>query len=100
MWHVRLVRLHEVDAHEEWLVGFAYLVKIVRGGLFDVPIEEWDSDDALFRRVNILSVDLEFLMRLLACIAGHGPLRDLGEHRPQILAHVGKPRWVCIGVSI
>ena len=27
--HVRLVYLHEVDAHEERLVGFGYLVEVV-----------------------------------------------------------------------
>jgi hypothetical protein len=71
--HVRLVHLHEVDAHEERLVRvLRRFVEIVDGRLLHVLVEERNPDATgtpFLRRVHVLTVDLEFLNRLLACFA-------------------------------
>ena len=47
--HVRLVDLHEVDVHEEWLVRrLAAVIEIVEGCFLDVLVEERNADDASF----------------------------------------------------
>ena len=98
--HVRLVHLHEVDAHEERLVGFGRLVEILKRRLLDILVEERNPDHALFGRVDILAVDLEFFDRLFPCFAGERTLGHLVEHRAQLRVHVGEPGRVAIGVGI
>ena len=100
MRHVRLVHLHEVDAHEERLVGLGRAVEIVERRLLDVLVEEGDADDALVGRVDVLAVDLEVLPRRLARVARQRALGHLREHRAQLRAHVGEPGRVGIGVGV
>src|SRR5262249_1685319 len=41
---IRLVHLHEIDAHEEWLAGFRCSVEIIDRRFLNVIIEERDPD--------------------------------------------------------
>jgi hypothetical protein len=61
--HVRLMHLHEIDAHEEALRRPRVAIEIVEGRLLDIGVEEGNADHALLAadhgRVDILAVDLE-----------------------------------------
>ena len=97
---VRLVHLHEVDAHEEGLRRMGMLVEIIERRLLDIFVEERDADHALLGRVHILAVDLEVLMRRLARVAGERALGHLIEHRPKLGIHVREPGRVPVGVGV
>ena len=98
--HVRLVHLHEVDAHEERLAGLGRPVEVLERRLLDVLVEERDADDALRRRVDVLAVDLELLARRLPRVAGQSALGHLREHRAQLRGHVGEPGRVRVRVGV
>ena len=97
---VRLVHLHEVDAHEERGPGCGRLVEILRRGLLDVLVEERNPHHALRRRVDVLAVDLGHLAHRLPRSAVQQPLGDLREHRAQGVGHVREPRRVGVGVGV
>ena len=102
--HVRLVHLHEVDAHEDRLARIRIAIEIVERRLFDVAVEERNADDAFAAvddgRVDVLTVDLEFLTRRLARIARQRALGHPLEHRAQLRVHVREPGRVGVGVGI
>src|SRR5262249_9099746 len=54
--HVRLMHLHEVDAHEERLCRIRVAVEIVERCLLDILIEERNAHNTLLRRVDVLTV--------------------------------------------
>jgi hypothetical protein len=97
---VRLVHLHEVDAHEERLGGLGRLVEILERGLLDIGVEEGDADHALVGRVDILAVDLEVLLGGLARLARERALGHPLEHLAQLRVHVREPVRVGIGVGV
>ena len=98
--HVGLMHLHEVDAHEERIVRMRVLVEIVERGLLDIFVKERDADDALVRRVDILPVDLEVLVRRLAGLARKRALGDPVEHVAQFRVHVREPGRIAVGVGV
>ena len=69
MWQVRLMDLHEIDAHEEGLRRTCVAVEIVERCLFDITIQERNADDALLWRVDVLAIDLELFLSWLPCIS-------------------------------
>ncbi|MNL26411.1 hypothetical protein D3C87_1479350 [compost metagenome] len=101
---VRLVHLHEVDAHEERLLGLGVAVQVVQRCLFHVAIKEGYPHDAFtpvhHRRIDILAIYLEFLARLFPGVAGQRALRDSLEHFTDVGGHVGEPRGIRIGVGV
>ena len=82
------------------LVGLGMRVEIVERGLLDIFVEERNADDALVRRVDVLAVDLEVLLRRLAGIAGQRALGHLAEHRAQLRVHVREPGRIGVGVGV
>ena len=102
--HVRLVHLHEVDAHEEGLRRAAVAIEIIDRRPLDVLVVERNADHALFavdhRRIDVLAVDLEFLFRRLPGIARHRALRDLLEQLTKVRGHVREPGRIGIGVRV
>jgi hypothetical protein len=75
-------------------------VKIFQRRFLDVFVEERNADDAFLRRIDILAVDLEIFMRLLAGFAGEHALGHPVEHRPHIGGHGGEPLRVAVSVGI
>jgi hypothetical protein len=68
------VHLHEVDVDEEGLAGvLRHLVEELERRLLDVAVEEGNADDALLGRVDVLAVDLEVLLGLLAGLRRERP---------------------------
>ena len=101
MRHVRLVNLHEVDAHEERLAGFGRLVEILERRLLDVVVEERDPDDALLRACSTYwPLTLNSSFGCFAGVAGQRALRHPVEHVAELRVHVGEPRRVAIGVGV
>lgn len=98
--HVRLVHLHEVDVHEERCCRLAVAIKIIQRSLLDVFVEERNADDTPVGGVDVLSVDLEVLVRGLAGIARHRALCHALKHGAQLGRHVRKPGRIGIGVCI
>ena len=98
--HVRLVHLHEIDVHEERLRCMRMLVEIVERRFFDIAVKEGDADHALVRRIDILTVDLEVLVRGLAGVARHRALGDLVEHVAKFLRHVREPGRIAVGIGV
>ena len=97
---VRLVNLHEIDAHEERFAGFGCLIQIFGRRLLYVLVQERNADDAFLRGIHILAVDLELLFRLLARVAGQRSLGHPVEHGAEFRGHVGEPLRVAIGVGV
>ena len=97
---VRLVHLHEVDAHEERLARAGRPVEIIERRLLDVAIEERDPDHALRGRVDVLTVDLEVLVRRFAGLARQRALGHAREHGAELRVHVGEPGRVGVGVGV
>ena len=98
--HVRLVHLHEVDAHEDRLGRIRIAVEVVDRRLFDITVEERNADHALRGRIDILPVDLEVLASQLPGIARHRALGHPCEHRTQLRRHIREPTFVSISVSV
>jgi hypothetical protein len=74
MRQVRLVHLHEVDAHEKWLGRTRVAVEKVQRSLFDIGVQERNADNTLLRCVDVFAVDLELFTRWLSCVARQRPL--------------------------
>ncbi len=100
MRHVRLMHLHEVDAHEDRFARIGIAVEIVDRRLFDIAVEERDADHALRGRIDILAVDLELLLHRLPGVARQGALGHAREHRAQFRRHVREPGRVGVGVGV
>src|SRR6476620_9464742 len=66
--HVRLMHLHEIDAHEKWRRRVNVALKIVERRLLDILVKEGNADETLVRCVDVLSVDLEVLVGCLTSI--------------------------------
>src|SRR5262249_16031542 len=84
--HVRLMRLHEVDAHEERLGRSRDASEIVERSLFNITVVKGNPNGTCGavddRRINVLTVDLEFLFCRLPGIARHRTLGHALKHGP------------------
>src|SRR5262249_26782770 len=80
--NIRLVNLHEIDAHEEWLRRTGVAIEIVERRSLDVGVQIRNADDALLRRIDVFAVDFEFLTRRLSGVAGKSTFRHLLKHVP------------------
>ena len=98
--HVRLVHLHEVDAHEERLAGLGGLVEIVDRSLLDVFIEKGNPDQLLIRGIDVLAVDFELLDSRPARCTRQRALGHPGEHLAQFVGMAGKPLRIGVGVGV
>ncbi|MNX60131.1 hypothetical protein D3C86_910290 [compost metagenome] len=96
--------LHEIDVHEERLLGFSVAVQILERGLFNVAVEERDTNHAFLAvhdgRIDVLTIDLEFLARRFTGVARQGTACHLLEHRAEFRIHIREPSWIRIGIGI
>ncbi|MNS01820.1 hypothetical protein D3C72_331110 [compost metagenome] len=101
---VWLVHFHEVDVDEERFVGLRRRVEKFQRGFFHVVVKERNTDDTGFsvhhRRVDVLSIDLEFLHRLFTGLGGKRALGHFGKHGAGFFIHVREPGRVGVGVGI
>lgn len=68
--------------------------------MLDILIHEGNSNNTLFRSIDILTIDLPILAGWLAGVARKRTLGDLVEHGPQFGVHIGEPGGVAVGVCI
>src|SRR5215475_335881 len=65
-----LVHLHEIDAHEERLRRTSVAIEIIERGSLNIGVQIRDADNALLRRIDVFTIDLELLTRRLSGVAG------------------------------
>ena len=97
---VRLVHLHEVDAHEERCARPGCPLEVLERRFLDVFVKERNPHDALRRRVDVLAVNLEVFFGLLAGLARQRALGHLREHGAQLWGHVGEPSRISVRVGV
>ena len=102
--HVRLMHLHEVDAHEERLRRLARCGRDTRA----TPSRRTHQRTECRPRplplmtgvFDVLTVDLEILFRRLSRVARHCALGHALEHGAQLGIHIRKPGRIGVSIGI